>query len=138
MFAQLERLAVADRTGVALLGTATAARGLTYLPWTPDLHYTHPVEAVAPAPSWAVAWLATAAVLLACGLVRPKSKATTAAWSAAVMLHVFFGLSMAVALVAGESDGYLSAALCFCVAGFAVWGSAREKPAHGRTEVPPR
>lgn len=137
MFAQLDRLAVADRTGVVLLGAATTGRGLTYLPWTPDLPYTHPVEVVASDQTWSVAWLATAAALLVCGLVRPRSKPATVAWAMSIMLHVFFGLSMAVALVAGEADGYLSSILCFCIAGLAIWGSAREKP-HGGAEVTPR
>lgn len=132
----IDRLAVADRTGVVLLGAATATRGLVYTPWTPSLNYTHPVEAVASAGTWATAWLATATLLLVSGMIAPRSKPATAGWAAAIMLHVFFGVSMAVALVLGVADSYLSCALCFCVAGFAIWGSAREKPAF-RTEVSP-
>lgn len=136
MFARwIDKLAVADRTGVVLLGAATATRGLVYTPWTPSLHYTHPVEAVASASSWATAWIATATLLLVSGMIAPRSKPATAAWALSIMLHIFFGASMAIAVIQGVADGYLSGALCFCVAGFAIWGSARKKP--HRTEVLP-
>ena len=128
MFARLERAAVADRMGIALLAAVTAARGAAYLPYTPDLHYTHPVEAVAPVTTWAAVWLTSATSLLVLWLLIPRSIPTTIAWTSSLVLHVFFGMSMAVALWNGVADSYLSCVTCFCVAGLAGWGSARERP----------
>lgn len=128
MFAPLERAAVADRTGITLLAVVTAARGAMYLPYTPDLHYTHPVETVASSSTLAVVWLTSATSLLVLGLISPRSTPTTIAWTSSIVLHVFFGMSMAVALWNGVADSYLSCVTCFCVAGLAGWGSARERP----------
>ena len=128
MLAVTEKIAAADRTGAVLLGLVTMWRGVVYMPWTPELSYTHPVETLFSTDMWSVAWLAIGALVLVSGIIRPRSIFATMAWSTAVMLHLFFGLSMIVAVVQGHFAGYMSAGTCMAIAGFAVWGSARKKP----------
>lgn len=136
MFAKIEKIAVADRTGAAILGAVTTWRGIVYLPWTPELSYTHPVEEVFPTVTWSAIWLVTGILTFVTGMVRPKSKVATFAWATCILLHLFFGLSMFVAAVSGHFDGYMSTGTCLAIAGLAVWGSAREKPVP-RVEVAP-
>ena len=114
--------------GMLIIGVATLARGVSYLPLLvdPGRSAAHFMENLLPPTAWAWVWLGAGALALVASV---RHRLLPLALGGAVGLHALWALSFLSATFTGDSPrGWVSAISYAAVAALAVWGFSRADP----------
>ena len=114
--------------GMWIIGVATLARGVSYLPMLvdPGRSAAHFLENLMPPTAWAWVWLGAGALALVASV---RHRLLPLALGGAVGLHALWALSFFSATFTGDSTrGWVSAISYAAVAALAVWGFSRADP----------
>ena len=114
--------------GMWIIGVATLARGVSYLPMLvdPGRSAAHFLENLMPPTAWAWVWLGAGALALVASV---RHRLLPLALGGAVGLHTMWALSFIGATFTGDSTrGWVSAISYAAVAALAVWGFSRADP----------
>lgn len=118
--------------GMWIIGMATLARGVSYLPLLvdPGRSAAHFLENLLPPTAWAWVWIAAGVVALAASV---RHWLLPLALGGTVGLHTLWALSFIGATFTGDSTrGWVSAISYAAVAALAVWGFSRADPEKSR------
>ena len=114
--------------GMWIIGVATLARGVSYLPMLvdPGRSAAHFLENLMPPTAWAWVWLAAGGLALAASV---RHRLLPLALGGAVGLHTMWALSFIGATFTGDSTrGWVSAISYAGITALAVWGFSRADP----------
>lgn len=130
--------ATSDGAGLLIVGAATVARGISYMPGIlPDAtRSSHAAEALLPMAVWAAVWIATGLLCLVAS-VAWQGRIAALAVGCTAALYVLFGSSFILGSITGDMPrGWVSSLGYLTTASLILWavGRGRRKDREGVVE----
>lgn len=130
--------ATSDGAGMLIVGAATVARGVSYMPgiMPPTTRSAHVAEALLPMDAWAVVWIGLGLLCLAAS-VSWRGRLAALAVGCTAALYVLFGSSFILGSITGDMPrGWVSSLGYLTTASLILWavGRGRRKDREGVVE----
>lgn len=119
--------ATSDGAGMLIVGAATVARGVSYMPgiMPPTTRSAHVAEALLPMDAWAVVWIGLGLLCLAAS-VSWRGRLAALAVGCTAALYTLFGASFIWGSISGDmSRGWVSSLGYLAVAALILWAVGR-------------